>query len=196
MGKAKNRTIATITFMSVVAIVVILFYYEWTKYEKPTEETSVENMTEVQKVLMKDLDLYYPETPREVIKLYGTMVKLLYSDSSDEEIENLAVKIRELYDEEFLARNPEKDYITNLLTDIAASNNINRKITNYVIYDNSFITKDIDGIEYTEAKISFTFQEKGKYSQEWRMLLRKNNNRWKIVGWEVMPISYINAEKE
>lgn len=196
MGKAKNRTIATITFMSVIAIVVILFYYEWTKYEKPKEVTSVENMTEIEKLLNKDLELYYPETPREVLKIFGKMVKFLYSNPTDEEAEALAIKIRELYDEEFLAQNPEKEYITNLLTDIAASNNENRKITNYLVYDNSFVTKDIEGIEYTEAKISFTFQEKGKYSQEWRMLLRKSNNRWKILGWTLMPLNYIDAEKE
>jgi hypothetical protein len=112
MKKAKNRTSLTIAVMSMIAIVLIGFYFYWNYRTKPVEEASLENMTKAQKLITKDLELYYPETPREVVKLFGNMINALYDNVSDEDLEPLALKVRELYDEEFLAANPEEAYLT------------------------------------------------------------------------------------
>lgn len=186
MGKAKKRTITTIVVMTLLAIIILLFYYYWSNRTDPLEEASMENLTDVEKLLKKDLEQYYPETPREVVKLFGSMMKTLYDNLEDDEIEALATKIRELYDEELLANNPMDTYLSNLYTDIAAWNEKNRRITNYLLAKEDLEQEsEIDGVKYSVNYISYTIEENGKFTETWKVLLRQDEeSKWKIVGWE------------
>jgi hypothetical protein len=187
MEKAKKRTIKTIIFMSIFAIAVIGIYFYMSRRTDPLKEASVKDLSEVEKILQKDLKLYYPETPREVVKLFGNMMKVLYSDLEDQEVEALALKIRELYDQEFIDNNPQDVYLTNLYSEIAKWKDEDRRITNYVLNNDAAETGEIDEKEYAAVKISFTIQENIKSIQTWRVLLRLDENeKWKILGWEVL----------
>ncbi|MDD3173333.1 MAG: hypothetical protein PHF63_06685 [Herbinix sp.] len=190
MGKAKIRTITTIVFMIILSIVILLFYYYWTNRTDPID-SSGENLTEVEKLINKDLELYYPETPREVTKLFASMMKALYNNPEDDEIEALATKIRELYDKEFLDNNPEATYLTSLYADISKWKDKNRKITNYLlINEDQEQEKEIDGVKYSTKFISFTIQENIKFIETWQVLLREDaNKQWKILGWELVTDS-------
>lgn len=189
MQKAKNRTAATIASMMVIALAILSFYFYWSYRTKPLEETSVENMTEIQKLLNKDLLQNYPETPREVTKLFGNMMKNLYNNNPDEEVEELALKIRELYDEEFLNANPQEAYLKNLYSDIASWKEANRRISNYnLVNKDSEEEKELDGVKYAVIYLSFTIQESGKFTETWKMMLRQDSQKkWKILGWQVEP---------
>lgn len=103
MNKSKKRTTSTIISMTVFAVVALMLYYYWINRTEPLEETTRE-LTEIEKVLEKDLDSNYPKTPREVVKLYSNMLKLIYTDLEEEELEALAWKIRELYDLELIEK--------------------------------------------------------------------------------------------
>jgi transcription-repair coupling factor (superfamily II helicase) len=186
MRKAKNRTLTTIVVMTIFAIIILLFYFYWSNRTAPLEEASVENLTEVEKLLNKDLELYYPETPREVVKLFGSMTKTLYDSPKDEEVEALAKKIRELYDTEFNEKNPEEIYLQNLYTDIAAWKEKERRITNFLLVNEDIEQeKEIGGVNYAVNYISYTIQENTKFTETWRILLRQNDKaNWKILGWE------------
>ena len=188
MGKSKKRTIMTFITMTVVAIAVLAFYYYWSIRTDSPKELVNKNISEIQKLLNKDLELYYPETPREVVKLYSSMIKNLYSGITDEEVEGLALKMRELYDDELLLNNPEYEYMRNLYSEIAEFNQAGRKITNYLFNDNSNNKNDvIEGREYATMHISYSIQEKFKHNENWRFLLRKSDDgKWKILGWEVI----------
>lgn len=189
MRKSKNRTAATIASMMVIALAILSFYFYWSYRTKPLEETSVENMTEIQKLLNKDLIQNYPETPREVTKLFGNMMKNLYNNNPDEEVEELALKIRELYDEEFLNANPQEVYLKNLYSDIASWKEANRRISNYNLVNKDLEEeKDLDGVKYAVIYLSFTIQESGKFTETWKMMLRQDaQKKWKILGWQVEP---------
>jgi hypothetical protein len=189
MKKAKNRTTITIAVMSIIAIALLGFYFYWNYRTKPIEEVSLEDMTEAQKLIAKDLELYYPETPREVVKLFGNMINALYDNVSEEDLEPLALKIRELYDEEFLAANPEKAYLTNLKTDLAEWKKNNRRIaTNFIVKKEDEQQSVIEGVNYSINYVSFTIQEKGKFTETWEVMLRQDSNKkWKILGWQVVP---------
>lgn len=125
------------SFISIIAVIIVLFYINRTYQSNKLKESSMEKLTEIQQVLLMDLDNEYPKTPRDVAKLHGDMTRLLYSGLEDEEVKDLAIKIRELYDEEFLENNPMEQYLTNLYSDIAYWLKVNRKIeSNFVVNEN------------------------------------------------------------
>lgn len=184
MEKARKRTMSTIGFMLIFAIIVLIFYYYLSNRTNPLNGSK--DLTEVEKIVQEDLENQYPQTPREVVKFFGRIMKALYNHSTDEEINSLAIKIRELYDDEFLENNPEDAYLTNLKSDIAKWEEKNRRITNYrLVNDDLEEEKEINGVKYSVNYISYTIQENGKFTETWKVLLRQDDNeRWKIVGWE------------
>lgn len=194
MSNKRKRTLSTIVSMSILAIVIVLFYF-YIKNKVSTTDPSLKELTDAERLLNKDFDLYYPETPREVVKYFSNMIKIIYGNkASEEEINQLAVKIRELYDPEFLQLNPEEKYLQNLATELAEWKEKNRRITNYIFVNkNKEKESEIDGIKYAVKYVSFTIQEDIKFTETWKILLRKNeDDKWKILGWEFVP----NTEKQ
>jgi hypothetical protein len=180
--------------MSILAIVIVLFYF-YIENKVSTTDPSLKELTDAERLLNKDFDLYYPETPREVVKYFSNMIKIIYGNkASEEEINQLAVKIRELYDPEFLQLNPEEKYLQNLATELAEWKEKNRRITNYIFVNKNMEKEsEIDGIKYAVKYVSFTIQEDIKFTETWKILLRKNeDDKWKILGWEFVP----NTEKQ
>ncbi len=185
MGKAKKRVMRTIGMMLFFTIIVLLFYYYWVNRVTPVGDET-ENLTENEKLIAEDWDSNYPPTAREVVKTFARIMKALYSNPEEEEIRPLAMKIRELYDEEFLAVNPENTYLTNLITDIAGWQDKNRKITNFLLAnEDKEQESEVDGVKYSVNYVSFTIQENVKFVETWKVLLRQDaEDKWKILGWE------------
>jgi len=189
MGKAKSRTATTIGFMSLFAIIILLFYYYWANRTDPSEDASTINLSETEKILNVDLKTNYPDTPREVVKLFGRIMKDLYDNPKEEDVSPLSMKIRELYDDEFLKNNPEEDYLVNLKTDIAQWKVKDRRITNYLLVNETLEEEnEVDGVKYSVNYISYTIQENVKFTETWKVLLRRDaDKKWKILGWEYVP---------
>jgi hypothetical protein len=189
MMKTGKKATKTIGIMIFVAIIILVFYYYISNRTDPIQDTSTDNLSETEKILNEDLQLYYPETSKEVVKFFARIMKALYNNPKDDEVKPLALKIRELYDEEFLKNNPEDTYLTNLYTDIAAWKDKDRKITNYLLVkEDDEEDKKIDGVKYSTKFVSFTIQQNIKFSETWKVLLRQDENKqWKILGWEYVP---------
>ena len=68
MDKQKKKIVTAFVLMLCAAAVVLVVYYVITRQSKDTGEEK-EPGTEVEKLLVKDLDTKYPETPAEVVKL-------------------------------------------------------------------------------------------------------------------------------
>lgn len=188
MGKAKKRTITTIGFMALFAVIILMFYYYWVNRVTPLDN-SMEDFSENERILAEDFNKNYPATPREVVKSFARIMKALYSEPKDEEIEPLAMKVRELYDEEFLINNPEDEYLLNLKTDIALWEDKNRRIANFILINqDKEVEKEIDGVKYSVNYVSYTIQENIKFKETWKVLLRQDEEKkWKILGWEFVP---------
>ena len=107
MGKVKVAIIVVI----LVALVGGYYFY-LSNYMKNDDETIV---TEVQDVLLRNLEDDYPPTPREVLKYYSDITKCLYNENyTEEQLEQMADKLLALYDEELAANNPREQYIQDL----------------------------------------------------------------------------------
>ncbi len=186
--KGKRRTAVTITLMTIFAVIILITYYYWSYRTQPLSSTE-EKLTEIGKLVNKDLELYYPGTPKETVKLFAAMMKALYDNPKDKDREQLALKIRELYDQEFLDNNPKDTYLAKLDADLEEWETKGRKITNYLLIEEEQDKEsEIDGVKYAAQYISFTIQENSKYTEIWNVLLRQDSDgHWKILGWE--PIS-------
>ena len=75
----KKKKRGLITFLILVVLVVLgvlAVYYQYMK-KLQLQDTVHTPTTETEKLVAKDMDAGYPETPKEVIKLFGTFQRLL-----------------------------------------------------------------------------------------------------------------------
>lgn len=183
MKKATTRT--TIIIILLVTVVVGYYAYLSNKSKASSEEVSV---TVVQATLSRDLSKDYPPTPKEVIKYYNEILRCLYNEeSTDEEIEALGLKARELYDEDLLANNEPEGYLIQLRADVQTYRDNGRRITSFNVASSTNV--DIfekDGYSFAKIMCGYNIMQAGKnYPTSQMYLLRKDENKqWKIYGWE------------
>ena len=186
MGKSKQRTVTTIIAMTIIAVIIVIFYFNWSNKMDNYQDTSAKGLSEADKLINLDLKQNYPETTEAVVKLYCNMIKVVHSGIKDDQVKALAIKMRELFDTELIQNNPEDSYLQKLYSDVASSKDKGRVITNYLIdKENIDQQNTVDGKDYATVYVSFTIMEKSKFSENWRYLLRKDDQGlWKIMGWE------------
>ncbi|BBF44357.1 hypothetical protein lbkm_3070 [Lachnospiraceae bacterium KM106-2] len=189
MGKQKKKSsIATIVIMLLFAAVILVgFYYIANNTNNKEEEVKVPQ-TEIEKILAKDLEISYPDTPREVIKLYSRISRAYYNKQyTEEQLDQLVDQYRLLLDDELLEKNGSKaNYMKKLKSDIKSYEKEKKTITSYLIEENSS-TKytTVDKRECASLNVAYMLKQDGKYKKLYeRFLLRKDKDgKWKIVGW-------------
>lgn len=62
---------------AVVCVVIIVGLFWYTAAKKGNSAENNDDLTEVEKVITKNLEKNYPETPREVVKFYNLYYYLL-----------------------------------------------------------------------------------------------------------------------
>lgn len=189
----KGGKIAKIMIVVVIlaAIVLIYFYYLGHRERRQQIEEAVA-ATVVQSVLMRDLEHNYPPTPKEVVKYYAEITECFYNEAySEDELLLLAAKIRELYDAELVANNPQEQYITDLKDDIAQMKATQNTIASHEISASTDVERYTqDG--YSCARLYCTFYIKtagstGRVASLERFVLRQDEDgHWKILGWELV----------
>ena len=104
----KSTTIKSV-ILAVFFVALILFYFNYLSNKSSTRQNTTQK-EELQKLLEYDMTLDYPNTPRDVAKLHNRYFKLFYGQSlSDEVLEKLNEKVRNLYCSELLAINPKDE---------------------------------------------------------------------------------------
>ena len=107
---------STITIIIICVLLICGGFYVFTQNDTQKET----ELTEVQKIITKDLENDYPKTPREVIKWYNRIVECYYDDDKENEgLEELSLQMQKLLDEELLLVNGGEDYYNSLLTEVA-----------------------------------------------------------------------------
>lgn len=181
----KSTTIVVIVLLVVVVVVVGVYAFLTNKTKTDNQETS---MSAVEKVLNRDLSTDYPATPKEVIKYYTEIEKCFYADSTtDEELEALGLKARELYDADLLEINEQDDYLINLKVDVQAFKDRKRTITGVAVAPSiNVYTFQEDGYDFARLNCGYNIVDNGTTKKVVVVyLLRKDENRlWKIYGWD------------
>lgn len=181
-----KRTIGVIAVViGVIAIIVGGFYF-FVHKNRTTVEDAVE-LTEVQKVITRDLEANYPETPREVIKLYNRIICCYYNENyTDAELYELGDQARKLFDAELLENNPRDVYFSSLKAEIAEYHEKSKKITSWNVSKSSEITfLKVDDRECAYVDSSY-FVDAGKtyeYANQTYVLRKDEDGNWKILTY-------------
>lgn len=179
------KKIIGIIIAAVVCVGVICgaFYLTAQRSQKKAERK--EEMSEVQKLVTKDLDKKYPETPREVIKLYNRIITAYYAEEySEEEFNQLASQAQMLMDAELLAQNKGETYIAKLSTEIHDFKTKQKKIAQSSVCDSNsvkYLTDGDDEIAYVTS--SYFIKEGNSHQRTYQeYVLRKDEKKnWKIL---------------
>ena len=186
-----------ITIVIVLLVIAVVGGYAYLSSKHKDEQKDVP-MTVVQSTLSRDLSKNYPPTPKEVIRYYNEILRCLYNEeSSDEEIESLGLKARELYDEDLLEINELGSYLVKLRADVKDYRDNERRITTFnLAAANNVDFFEEDGYSFARIMCGYNIMQAGKnYSSDQMYLLRKDSNKqWKIYGWE--PVENLRVQAE
>ncbi len=170
--------------ITILCIALLTGGYYLVSKNSPGASGEIE-LTEVQKVITKDLENQYPATPREVIKMYNQIITCFYNEKySEDELYGLGDQARLLFDEKLLENNPREQYFKDLKADIEDYKNRQRMIVSAnVCGTNDVDYKTIDGEECAYVQTSYFIKEKKSFERTYQMyVLRKDaDDRWKIL---------------
>ncbi len=177
---------AWVTALLCVALVCGAFYFVKVR-SQDNLANGQDNLTEVQRIITKNLTENYPATPREVVKLYNRIITAYYKeDYTEEELEQMVDQELMLFDEELRKANPKDTYLVLLQADIADYTERSRYIANARVCDASevqYVSDGDDSLAYVTA--SYFVREKNEYTRTYQQyVLRKDGDgNWKILGF-------------
>ena len=166
------------------------FYLSNRSMPEKTEEISVETMTASQKVLSRNLETNYPPSPREVVKYFSEITECYYNEEhTDEELRDLGLKMREIYDDDLVANQTEEMYLSLLKSDVEEYKQNNRTISSFSpssSVDVETFTKD--GYECAKLYCVYDINQDGLlYQTTLCFILRKDEDaHYKIYGWKAV----------
>ena len=180
-----------ILLVFLVAIIVGYYYYLSSRGASRTEEDIVEGaelLSATQQVLLRDLDKNYPPTPREVVKYFSEVTQCFYNEeNTEEEVEALGRKIREIYDDELVANQTEAEYLNALKLDIQSYKENNRIIVDYSPSSSVDVeTFTENGSDWARLYCQYGIRQ-GEllYNANVVFILRKDENEhYKVFGWK------------
>lgn len=186
----KRSGVISIIVTCVILVAVIGGFAYYLTHKSKTSAEEVVESTVVQKVLQKDFERSYPPTPKEVVKNFADITQCFYNEEySEDDLEKMATKIQELYDEELIANKSQEDYLQDLKAEIA-----DMKSNKYTVY--SYEVSASTDVEYfTEKEDScarlycvFNIKQGGSTvpSMEQFILRKDEAGHWKIMGWDLV----------
>lgn len=190
MGKGTKKIVFSLFGIIVVAVCVVVLYYLISEGKLESSGISTANESEVQKLLEKDIDTSYPETPAEVVKLYWRYNKCIYNNAGGEKnTKGLLKQIRKFYDTELLEGegNSWDEMLKQVKNEQAEYAKKKRTISTYVVQPNSTVQyADLDGKESAAVMSGVLTKEKSKRLQVYeKFICRKDQDgRWRILGWK------------
>lgn len=160
-------------------------FYFFTQENKDTEK----NLTEIEKVIVKDLKSNYPKTPREVVKFYNRIVKCYYGDApTEDQLNDLVDQMMYLLDEDLLLVNPRDVYYDSVVKDINKYKEEKRQLVNTDVCDSNdvtYVTDDKDGekdeLAYVNASYFVNNDGEFTYTYQQFVLRQDEDGRWKIL---------------
>lgn len=191
--KRFRGTKGIIILVMMMVLVIGYFYYlsnRTVSSDNKTATVNTEKISPVATVLLRNLDINYPATPKEVVKYYAELTKVLYNEEyTDEEFQALAVKIQQLYDPELVANKEQSEYLQDLKDEIEAFHTNKWTISTYWTSSSTDVERFTeDGYEFARLYCTFTIQQSGGNgsSNEVFLLRKDENEHWKIYGWKQM----------
>lgn len=179
----------SVIVLVLLALIMVVVYYRIANREKEKVVEDNAPVSAVQEILLRNMDKNYPPSPKEVVKYYSDLTRVLYNENcTDEEIEQLAQRALQIYDDDLAANQEWNRYLTDLKSEIATKKSQQYAIMSYTISsstDVNYFTKD----QYECASLYCTYNIRNGAvpgSVEELFILRKDDaGHWKILGWDL-----------
>lgn len=180
----KNVKYVIIAVACICLICAGFFFFSQDKQEDE------KNLTEIEKVIVKDLKNNYPKTPREVVKFYNRIAKCYYGDEPTEaQLNDLVDQMLCIMDEDLLLNNPRDVYYDSVVKDIAQYKEDNKQLVSTDVCDSNDVVYITDKKSETEKEelayvnASYFINTDGQfgYSYQQFVLRQDEDGRWKIL---------------
>lgn len=187
MKKSQKANLKSGTIVVMIVVAMLGYFYYLSNKEKEVVEQNPK-ITAVQEVLMRNLETNYPPTPKEVIKYYSEITKCFYNEEyTDGELEELADKADQLYDDQLAEHNDWGQYIISLRSQIDDFKDNQVTISSYLVSSSTDVEFFVDdGYEFARLHCIYTLKQgNAKQDLDEVFLLRKDaDGHWKIFGWD------------
>lgn len=184
--KNKMKTIFGILAVVVVAATIVVLFLFQNKKAENIEEPEVD-VSQVAELLLKDTEKNYPPTPKEVLKYYSEITCCFYNDDlTQEQLNKLADKSYELYDDELKANMPLEDYREDLQEDILEFKSQNIVVSGYSLSAAADVERyNRDGFEWSKLYATYRLRQGTEYlyTNEVFLLRKDDGGHWKIYGF-------------
>lgn len=159
--------------------------------DNPTGE---KELTEVEKIIVKDLDGSYPKTPREVIKFYNRIIECYYGNTevTDAQLEKLVDQMLCLLDEELRQVNPKDEYLRSVIADRAQYDREKKVVVNSDVCDSNDVqyiddekegSTEVDKLAYVNTSYFINTDGSFAYTYQQFVLRQDDNGKWKILAF-------------
>ena len=199
MDKMTKKIMGAFAAILVIAALILAGYFMMNKQAEKKAEDSVLPTTEVGKLLAKDLETKYPETPTEVVKLYWRINRCMYNeDTSDKDMEAVLKQLRNLYDNELLKdeKNTYENMLKKLKDDKKKRVDAGQTFLPSVVQKNNALEiVKMDGKDSTAVMTATTIKGKEETTKVYERFVcrRGDDGKWKILGWQ--QVTQAEAEK-
>ena len=173
-----------ITIVAILCIALICVGYYFLKKEGTASEN--EALTKVQKITTLDLEKEYPETPREVVKLYNKIISAFHQEEyTQEELEKMCQVAYELMDDELQANNPFDSYLISVQADVELYEARKKEIVQTDVCDSNDVlykTDSATGEDLAYVSASYFVREDKEYTNTYQMyvMVKDEDGKWKI----------------
>lgn len=180
---------AGIVIIALITVVALCFGFYFVKKYVDANSGENGNLTKVQKLITRNLDENYPQTPRAVVKLYNQFINCYYKEKySDEELDSLVEQAQKLFDDELKQNNPKDKLKASVMADVKDYKDRSKVISQTSVCDTDevrFVTDKEKGDSLAYVQASYFIKEKKEYSRTYQMyVLRKDaSGRWKIITY-------------
>jgi len=206
--KSNKKSVSDIVLAIIIIAIVVAFVGYMIKIfmgfiNNDGNDTTEDNIkvTELDKLLNRNLDNKYPETPVKLAELYCSITKELHSeDVSDEQIAKLHGQLRKLFDAELLANNDYDKHLEKLTNEVKNYKEKDMMISRYTVADSDDITiyVDEDGYDCTKVAICYSIKQGGEWlkSNEQLIMRKDEDGHWKILGNEPLDVTESDEDEE
>lgn len=162
-------------------------FYFFSKGNAATEE----DLTEVEKLITRNLEENYPKTPREVVKFYNRIIGCYYGEEvEDSQLEKLVDQTLLLLDEDLLLVNSRDEYYASVVSDIEKYKSEKKTVVSSDVCDSNDVkyvddvkdgSTEVDKIAYVNASYFVNTNGNFAYTYQQFVLRQDDDGRWKIL---------------
>ncbi len=197
--KTGQKILTIVIVVLFITAVLGLFIYQNNKPQTQQAEDEVV-ISNIDNVVLRNLEINYPPTPKEVLKYYSEITTCFYQGNlNEEDLTRLAQTARKLYDAELCEGVTEEEYIDSLREDILEFNSLGVVVSGYTVSSSTDVEEfEMDGREYARLYATYRLRQGTEYiySNEIFIMRKDEDGHWKILGWELLEEEEVESLQE